>query len=359
MNVAPLPSPALVPDPGTPAPTPVYGPSWVPAWVRRHAPALALVAFAITYPEFLTGSTPVLSAVVNPVGLLFLLGLYGGGVLLIRDVTIRWGKGWPSVLLLGAAYGILEEGIGTKTFFDPALVGAAGAYGASFGVNWLWATELTVFHAIFSIALPILTVDLLFPATRRERFLTGRVATGVLVAYLVTVALMFALFNRNYALSLVLIIGSFAAALGLVAAARWVPAAIPRLGARNARRSAVAWPVLYGGAFVWLFFAINWIGPALHAPVVLLMALDVALPVAIGLRVAPELSGPDRAAGRWSFLVGCLSFLVVLAGILGVLGDYLVLPVIAALGWLWVRQSRRYRTVDRIPTPPPGITPGA
>jgi len=60
--------------------------------------------------EGLSGSTPPL-AFLNPAVTLLLACLYGSGALLVRDYARRWQKGWRSILILGAAYGIIEEGI--------------------------------------------------------------------------------------------------------------------------------------------------------------------------------------------------------------------------------------------------------
>jgi hypothetical protein len=43
--------------------------------------------------------------------LLIMVLLYGCGALLIREVTRRTRRGWLTILLLGAAYGIIEAGI--------------------------------------------------------------------------------------------------------------------------------------------------------------------------------------------------------------------------------------------------------
>jgi len=65
-------------------------------------------------PEYISGSSPTSAIVLNPpmfgFQLVANLGLYGPGVLLVREAMVRWNKGWATVLLLGAAYGILEEG---------------------------------------------------------------------------------------------------------------------------------------------------------------------------------------------------------------------------------------------------------
>ena len=147
--------------------------------IRPRLPVVALLLLAPAIPELLTGSTPVSEIVYNPVG--FAVGfpldiaLYGAGALLIREFAVAFRKGWASILLLGAAYGIAEEGFEVHTFFAPVgtTVGALGSYGHLYGVNWLWALALTIFHATYSIALPILLTRLWFPSVKDERWFDG------------------------------------------------------------------------------------------------------------------------------------------------------------------------------------------
>jgi hypothetical protein len=121
-----------------------------------------------------------------------IVGLYGTGALLIREFAVYFRKGWASILLLGAAYGIAEEGLAVHTFFEPAgqsPVGALGWYGHAFGVNWLWALGLTAFHAVYSIALPILITVLFFPEVKNERWLDRGAIALLAGIYLFVVAL--------------------------------------------------------------------------------------------------------------------------------------------------------------------------
>jgi hypothetical protein len=41
------------------------------------------------------------------------LTMYGCGALLIREMSRRFGRGWPTIL--GVAYGIVEEGLGAMS----------------------------------------------------------------------------------------------------------------------------------------------------------------------------------------------------------------------------------------------------
>lgn len=134
-----------------------------------------LVILSIVIAEILTGSTPVI-ALIDPFQLAGLLGFYGCGVLIIRDVSVRWDRGWSAVIPLGLAYGIVEEGFGTQTMTDPYAhaAGFLGGYGHFLGINAVFAVVIDIFHAIFSIALPILLIRLAYPEKRRERFLTEK-----------------------------------------------------------------------------------------------------------------------------------------------------------------------------------------
>src|SRR2546427_11983634 len=130
----------------------------------NRRPLLALILLSPVIAEMLSGSTPPLEWL-NPIGVLFLIWLYGAGVLVVRETAVRWKTGWPSILLLGAAYGIIEEGLAVKSFFDPSWMdlGALGSYGRWLDVNWIWAAWLTIYHAVVSIAIPIFLVDWIWP----------------------------------------------------------------------------------------------------------------------------------------------------------------------------------------------------
>src|SRR5207245_9057295 len=83
-------------------------------FLKSH-PILFLLLLTPGIPEYLSASSQItLLVVFPPLFFLFLaanVGLYGSGVILIREAMIRWKKGWASVFLLGVAYGIVEEGL--------------------------------------------------------------------------------------------------------------------------------------------------------------------------------------------------------------------------------------------------------
>lgn len=150
----------------------------------RFPPALALFLLSPVIGELLSGSSPPVEFF-SPFGLTVLLALYGSGAVVVRELRVRWHKGVGSVLLLGAAYGVLEEGLMVTSWFSPFWVdlGVMGVYGRWLGVNWVWAEMLTIYHAVFSITVPILLVKLAFPNRREERWV-GKKLFAVLVVVL-------------------------------------------------------------------------------------------------------------------------------------------------------------------------------
>jgi len=74
--------------------------------MRRVAPAIALFFLSPLVAEFLLGDFPITMLYL----VLFLAPMYGGGALVIRELVRRTGRGWPSIILLALAYGVLEEG---------------------------------------------------------------------------------------------------------------------------------------------------------------------------------------------------------------------------------------------------------
>jgi hypothetical protein len=132
--------------------------------MQRYLPAIVLFLLAPVCGELLSSSAPPLEFF-NPLTFATLCLLYGGGAVLVRELAFRWRKGWVSILILGAAYGVIEEGLMVKSFFDPNWmdIGILGSYGRWLGVNWVWTVELTIYHAVISIGIPILITTLLFP----------------------------------------------------------------------------------------------------------------------------------------------------------------------------------------------------
>src|SRR5215469_4154492 len=157
---------------------------------RTWPAVLTLLLLPGPTAEALTGSTPILVYLTNPVSFVTNTLMYGGGALLIREIVRRHRMGWTSILLLGGAYGIFEEGLIVNTWANPWLPqvctivkGRASGlcnYSRFGGVILSWASSLTVFHAVVSITIPILLVELVF-AGRAPRPWLGRKLTTLLI----------------------------------------------------------------------------------------------------------------------------------------------------------------------------------
>jgi hypothetical protein len=147
--------------------------------VRNARPILFLV-FLTPCVEFLTGSTNLGASLTVPAAAFtfFLLTWpsYAFPVLLIREAVVAWNKWIASLLALGISYGAINEGLLAKTYFavNPLSPPLGGGQGRWIGVNWPWVTEITLFHMIVSISVPVVLSFLIFPESRHVRFLSER-----------------------------------------------------------------------------------------------------------------------------------------------------------------------------------------
>jgi hypothetical protein len=149
--------------------------------MRRLLLAAGLFVLAPLVAEFLLGNLPItaLSALV------LLAPLYGGGALLIREAVRRTGRGWPSILILALAYGVLEEGIATMSLFNPNYVGLRlldHGYVPWLGIGLSWTVLVLTLHVVWSIAVPIAIVETLAGDLRTTPWLgrPGLALTAVL-----------------------------------------------------------------------------------------------------------------------------------------------------------------------------------
>lgn len=316
-------------------------------FLRRH-PILCLLLLTPGIPEYLSGSSSLEALVLNPpaffLSLLLNLALYGPGVLLVREAMVRWRKGWASVIALGAAYAVLEEGIAVDTFFDPTAspVGALGSYGHFLGVSWVWVTGIVMVHVVYSIGLPIVLHGLALPEVRGRSLLSRRgivLAFGILVTdVLVLEALVVHVRHSWYGAPL--LVGSVVAMALLVLVARGLPSGLLRPVDRTA--ALPRW-VLFPLGFSLLLgtFLIQGIrGDAFYAPVITIVGL-LAFYAAL-LYVARRTLGPaTNVRGVVMFAAGALSFLMVV-GFVSELRVPIVLLADVTAGLFLYRLWRRY-----------------
>ncbi|HEU5430731.1 MAG TPA: hypothetical protein VFU81_03660, partial [Thermomicrobiales bacterium] len=153
------------------------------AALRRIAPAVGLFCLAPLVAEFLLGNI----SIDQWPSLIVLAPLYGGAAVLIRESVRRAGRGWPSILLLGLAYGIVEEGLVTQSLFNPGYVGAdllRVTFVSWLGIGVWWTLFVLTLHTVWSVSVPIALVEALTPRRRTTPWL-GPV--GLIVAALLFV----------------------------------------------------------------------------------------------------------------------------------------------------------------------------
>ncbi len=286
-----------------------------PGLFRRNAAPLVLYWLSPIAGGLLSGSSPP-REFFSVFGLTVMCGLYGAGALLVREATRGWRKGYLSLLCLGAAYGILEEGLVCKSFFDPHWpdLGELAVYGRALDTNWVWAVWLALYHTIVSIAVPVLLTEVAFPQRRAETWLSHRWRTflGVLL-FLIALLGYFGL--TKYKPPLPHYVLTWLAAIGLIWLARRLPV---RLGAPRpftARRRTTL--KLWALGFFWVVLSfVTFAGltkTGLPAPGAVLLGLAVAALAGLGVhRLSGDLLHWDDRA-RYALGAGVVSFWVLLA----------------------------------------------
>lgn len=150
---------------------------------RRQQSVAAVVTLFFLAPfvaEFLLGD---FALTMLPLLLLF-APMYGGGAVLIREAARRTGRGWPTMLLLAAAYALIEEGFTTQSLFNPNYLHMhllRYAWIPALGMGGWWTMLMLNVHVFWSMGVSIALAEGLFPARARTPWL-GKTGTGVIVA---------------------------------------------------------------------------------------------------------------------------------------------------------------------------------
>jgi hypothetical protein len=313
---------------------------------KKSRGKVTLLLLSPAIAELLTASSPPLEFF-NPFTFIFLVGLYGTGVLIIREHVIKWRKGWSGVLLLGAAYGIVEEGVAVKSFFDPNWIdlGILGSYGRWLGVNWVWSVCLTVFHAVYSIAIPILLFGLIFPDLKNERLLSDR-GLKVCFAIFFSVVVFINLFLTSYRPDITHYIMTLVFVVALVLAAKKVGDVSAR---NNTPLLSPKWFGFAGAACGFLFFFIMYAVPHLVPLPLIPILLEIALCVIVVQMLIKYSGQANNEYHKLAFAAGLLFPLIFLAFIHEISGVFGMSFVgIFFTGFLFYirRRIRRYENLS-------------
>ena len=146
---------------------------------RNFFAMITLFFVAPLVAEYLLGDLPLklLTA------LIVLAPAYGGGAVLIRETARRTGRGWPTMLMLGAAYTLIGEGLVSQSLFNPDYMQKHWhlLYPANIpalGIGGWWTLFMFNLHTFWSMGVSIALVEALFPAEAEAPWL-GRVGDSV------------------------------------------------------------------------------------------------------------------------------------------------------------------------------------
>ena len=213
-------------------------------------PILTLFILSPLIAELLFGSTPASRSF----QLIFETVFYGSGVLLIREIARRRHLGWTSVIVLGIAFGIIEECILLQSAFNPNFLGNDLTYGRTLGINWVWAEYIIGYHAIWSITIPILITELLFPGKRTQPWLSNTGVGITAVIYLLISVAFYSTFVKlsGFTTSFEHYLIAGAIALGLIVLAIYLPIKTLFKSVSETPSSLMTGVIAVGGSAAWL-----------------------------------------------------------------------------------------------------------
>jgi hypothetical protein len=240
-------------------------------------PIVVLFIVAPISAELLTASIT-LENFFNPFVFLIFSALYGSGALLMRELKVRWGKGLISLLLLGLAFGLIEEGLFAKSLFTPVPeFGMWGEFARWMGINWFIAEMVIIDHTILSITIPVLLVEALFPWSKDKLWL-GKIGILCLFALFVAVWPLTGLMvtGNPFWSSYNLPIGTYVLLILIIAVSVILARVLPSIGSHGSARGRTILFFIFG--FVWTFiywriyFLLPWLFDIMNYPIIVLLS---------------------------------------------------------------------------------------
>jgi hypothetical protein len=126
----------------------------------------------------------------------FFAMLYGCPALLIRELARQTGRGWPAMLLLSAAAGLLQAGVIDQSLFSDSYGDVKGweeslraTYIAPLGLGGYMLQGFVLGHVIYSFCAPLALAEAMRPGIAHRPWLGRRGITIALVLWLLVAAL--------------------------------------------------------------------------------------------------------------------------------------------------------------------------
>lgn len=150
---------------------------------------LLVLLLAPVTAEYLIGYDDITGNVAAMVfGIFFFAPLYGAPAVLIRETARRRGLGWPTMLLLASAFGLIEAGLVDQSLFDPSYRDIDfwddlrdPTFLPCCGTSAFMVLSFVGGHVFGSIAAPIAMAESWWPERRQEPWL-GRFGYVVVAA---------------------------------------------------------------------------------------------------------------------------------------------------------------------------------
>ncbi|MEV4193619.1 hypothetical protein [Streptomyces toxytricini] len=215
---------------------------------RRGLPPVAgLLVLSPVCAEYLIGYDQIIGRPLELLsGLLLLAPLYGAAAVLIREITRRAGRGWPTILLLSAACGLAQAGLVDQSLFNPGFVDDPSwdrerlpTLVSALGISASHVLNFVAGHVIWSFAAPIAVVEACVPRLADRPWL-GKAGTGVMV---VLYGLAILVFSHEHTRDFMAAPRQLGATAALVLALVVAAFALPRRRAARPGRAPSPWPV--------------------------------------------------------------------------------------------------------------------
>ncbi len=308
--------------------------------LSRLSPAAALLLLGPIFGE-LVSAHQTLFQFMNPLSFVLSALPYGFGAIICRELKVRWDKGWFSLVLLGLAYGLYEEGLVARSVWDPdwAELGALSGYSYWRGVVWTYLAVLLHFHLTISILCSVVLAEILFPAQRQKSWVTNRqlgwcfAGLGLWLPVLVLI--------NPFTPTPFALVGTVSAIAALVWAARMVPSRI--LPPRSGVALSAVWYGVVAGMNTTIVFILVFVLPELDLawlppwPVtfVLVAALDL-----FGFLLILRWSGNGASwndRDRLALIIGFAAFYLAVGASKGLEGWLVLFAAIWGFRKLWMR----------------------
>jgi hypothetical protein len=326
--------------------------------MKRIPPGLTLLFIAPLLGELVSGHQAPLEFF-NPLTFLILALPYGFGALLCREMIVRWQKGRLALILLGLAYGLYEEAVVVRSFFNPDWLELEklSGYGHALGVNWTYAQVLVHFHVLISIYASIVLAELLYPGQRQLPWLGNKGLTACIIGLLLWLPAGYLLMTSYLPPASYLVL-SILAIVVLILLARILP--IGPLQPTGGTPARPWWFFVLGLVnvtlvFVAVFFTPEWdTPPPLPATFTFVILVNA---VSLWLFISWARKGPGWSdMHRLAWLAGLLGFFLVF----NVLGDmqegfqgktFVSLAAVLGLWWLYrvIKKRQDCMAVAAIP----------